>query len=90
MHVFLETGIYTLYKRDIGSDFMLELLSVPIAGLLFAILGDKLKVKMMTVKDTSIFEVSGIAIRIGERLQYPVFLEQKMMIEAQLMYIDYR
>ena len=45
MHVFLETGIYTLYKRDIGSDFMLELLSVPIAGLLFAILGDKLKSK---------------------------------------------
>lgn len=45
MHVFLETGIYTLYKRDIGSDFMLELLSVPVAGLLFAILGDKLKRK---------------------------------------------
>ena len=31
---------------------------------------------MMTVKDTSIFEVSGIAIRIGERLQYPVFLSK--------------
>ncbi|SMD91864.1 DNA translocase FtsK [Bacillus cereus] len=78
MHVFLETGIYTLYKRDIGSDFMLELLSVPIAGLLFAILGDKLKNKDDDRKKIQVFfEVSGIAIRIGERLQYPVFLEQK-------------
>ncbi len=78
MHVFLETGIYTLYKRDIGSDFMLELLSVPVAGLLFAILGDKLKRKDDDRKKIQVFfEVSGIAIRIGERLQYPVFLEQK-------------
>ncbi|MBJ3791226.1 cell division protein FtsK, partial [Bacillus sp. OA1] len=57
---------------------MLELLSVPVAGLLFAIFGDKLKSKDDDRKKIQVFfEVSGIAIRIEERLQYPVFLEQK-------------
>lgn len=78
MHVFLETGIYTLYKRDIGSDYMLELLSVPFAGLIFAIFGGRLKGRESDRKKIQVFfEVSGIAIRREDRLQYPVFLEQK-------------
>ncbi|MGE0995189.1 FtsK/SpoIIIE domain-containing protein, partial [Bacillus sp. GMa5/2] len=57
---------------------MLELLSVPVAGLLFALFGDKLKSKDDDRKKIQVFfEVSGIAIRIEERLQYPVFLERK-------------
>ncbi|KAB2419281.1 MULTISPECIES: FtsK/SpoIIIE domain-containing protein [Bacillus cereus group] len=57
---------------------MLELLSVPVAGLLFAIFGDKLKSKDDDRKKIqAFFEVSGIAIRIEERLQYPIFLERK-------------
>ncbi|PEN27650.1 cell division protein FtsK, partial [Bacillus wiedmannii] len=72
MHVFLETGIYTLYKRDIRSDFMLELLSVPVAGLIFAIFGDRFKCKDDDRKKIQVFfEVSGIAIRREDRLQYP-------------------
>lgn len=78
MHVFLATGIYTLYKRDIRSDFMLELLSVPVAGLIFAIFGDRFKSKDDDLKKIQVFfEVSGIAIRREDRLQYPFFLEQK-------------
>ncbi len=78
MHVFLETGIYTLYKRDIRSDFMLELLSVPFAGLIFAIFGERFKERESDRKKIQVFfEVSGIAIRREDRLQYPVFLEQK-------------
>lgn len=55
MHVFLETGIYTLYKRDIRSDFMLELLSVPLAGLIFAIVGERLKGRESDRKKIQVF-----------------------------------
>ena len=53
--VFLETEIYTLYKRDIGSDFMFELLSVPLAAILFAIFGDKFKNKEDDRKKIQVF-----------------------------------
>lgn len=57
---------------------MLELLSVPLAAILFAIFGDKLKNKEDDRKKIQVFfEVSGIAIRSNEKLQYPVFIEQK-------------
>ncbi|HFF3739471.1 TPA: FtsK/SpoIIIE domain-containing protein [Bacillus cereus] len=57
---------------------MLELLSVPLAAMLFAIFGDKLKNKEDDRKKIQVFfEVSGIAIRSNEKLQYPVFIEQK-------------
>ncbi|MGY2609462.1 FtsK/SpoIIIE domain-containing protein [Bacillus pretiosus] len=57
---------------------MLELLLVPVAGLIFAIFGDKFKSKEGDRKKIQVFfEVSGIAIRREDRLQYPVFLEQK-------------
>ncbi|HDR6246032.1 TPA: cell division protein FtsK [Bacillus cereus] len=57
---------------------MLELLSVPLAAMLFAIFGDKLKNKEDDRKKIQVFfEVSGIAIRSNEKLQYPVFIDQK-------------
>ncbi|PDY19581.1 FtsK/SpoIIIE domain-containing protein [Bacillus cereus] len=57
---------------------MLELLSVPLAAMLFAIFGDKLENKEDDRKKIQVFfEVSGIAIRSNEKLQYPVFIEQK-------------
>ncbi|WP_306007424.1 FtsK/SpoIIIE domain-containing protein [Bacillus sp. MMSF_3353] len=57
---------------------MLELLSVPLAAIIFAIFGDKLKNKEDDRKKIQVFfEVSGIAIRSNEKLQYPVFIEQK-------------
>lgn len=57
---------------------MLELLSVPLAAMLFAIFGDKLKNKEDDRKKIQVFfEVSGIAIRSNEKLKYPVFIEQK-------------
>ncbi|MFY0163508.1 FtsK/SpoIIIE domain-containing protein [Bacillus anthracis] len=57
---------------------MLELLSVPLAAILFAIFGDKFKNKEDDWKKIQVFfEVSGIAIRSNEKLQYPVFIEQK-------------
>ncbi|MCU7674967.1 FtsK/SpoIIIE domain-containing protein [Bacillus thuringiensis] len=57
---------------------MLELLSVPLAAMLFVIFGDKLKNKENDRKKIQVFfEVSGIAIRSNEKLQYPVFIEQK-------------
>ncbi|HFK1534929.1 FtsK/SpoIIIE domain-containing protein [Bacillus mobilis] len=57
---------------------MLELLSVPLAAILFAIFGDKFKNKEDDRKKIQVFfEVSGIAIRSNEKLQYPVFIEQK-------------
>ena len=57
---------------------MFELLSVPLAAILFAIFGDKFKNKEDDRKKIQVFfEVSGIAIRSNEKLQYPVFIEQK-------------
>ncbi|KXY21210.1 FtsK/SpoIIIE domain-containing protein [Bacillus sp. FSL K6-0067] len=57
---------------------MLELLSVPLAAILFAICGDKFKNKEDDQKKIQVFfEVSGIAIRSNEKLQHPVFIEQK-------------
>ncbi|OQR57903.1 FtsK/SpoIIIE domain-containing protein [Bacillus sp. CDB3] len=57
---------------------MLELLSVPVAGLIYVIFGDKFKNKDDDRKKIQVFfEVSGIAIRREDRLQYPVFLEKK-------------
>ncbi|WP_436863945.1 FtsK/SpoIIIE domain-containing protein [Bacillus fungorum] len=57
---------------------MLELLSVPLAAILFAIFGDKFKNKEDDRKKIQVFfEVSGIAIRSNEKLQYPFFIEQK-------------
>ncbi|MGG0263097.1 FtsK/SpoIIIE domain-containing protein [Bacillus mycoides] len=57
---------------------MLELLSVPLAAIIFAIFGDKFKSKEDDRKKIQVFfEVSGIAIRSDEKLQYPVFIEQK-------------
>ncbi|OOR14445.1 cell division protein FtsK [Bacillus cereus] len=57
---------------------MLELLSVPVAGLIYAIFGDKFKSNDDDRKKIQVFfEVSGIAIRREDRLQYPVFLERK-------------
>lgn len=57
---------------------MLELLSVPLAAILFAIFGDKFKNKEDDRKKIQVFfEVSGIAIRSNEKLQYPVIVEQK-------------
>ncbi|MBJ8027774.1 FtsK/SpoIIIE domain-containing protein [Bacillus cereus group sp. N21] len=57
---------------------MLELLSVPMAALIFAVFGDKFRSKENDRKKIQVFfEVSGIAIRRDEKLQYPVFIEQK-------------
>ncbi|MGE6615812.1 FtsK/SpoIIIE domain-containing protein [Bacillus mycoides] len=57
---------------------MLELLSVPVAGLIFAIFNDKFKSKEDDRKKIQVFfEVSGIAIKRDEKLLYPVFIEQK-------------
>ncbi|PEO37268.1 FtsK/SpoIIIE domain-containing protein [Bacillus wiedmannii] len=57
---------------------MLELLSIPVAGLIFAIFNDKFKSKEDDRKKIQVFfEVSGIAIKRDEKLLYPVFIEQK-------------
>ncbi|MGS2745995.1 FtsK/SpoIIIE domain-containing protein [Bacillus zanthoxyli] len=57
---------------------MLELLSVPLGAMIFAIFSDKFKSKEDDRKKIQVFfEVSGIAIRSDEKLQYPVFIEQK-------------
>lgn len=57
---------------------MLELLSVPLAAIIFTIFGDRFKSKEDDRKKIQVFfEVSGIAIKRDEKLQYPVFIERR-------------
>ncbi|MCP1124543.1 FtsK/SpoIIIE domain-containing protein [Bacillus sp. 3103sda1] len=57
---------------------MIELLLVPTAALVCAYYGDKFKSKNDDRKKIQVFfEVSGIAIKREDKLQYPTFIEQK-------------
>ncbi|MDZ5607926.1 FtsK/SpoIIIE domain-containing protein [Bacillus pseudomycoides] len=57
---------------------MLELLLIPAISLGYALVSDRLKGKEDDRKKIQVFfEVSGIAIRRDEKLQYPIFLERQ-------------
>ncbi|CAM4363954.1 cell division protein FtsK [Bacillus manliponensis] len=56
---------------------MLELLTVPAIAVAYALVGDKFKRKEDDKKKIQVFfEVSGIAIKRGDKILYPTFLEQ--------------